>query len=162
MTHDPSITDHDPQHVDRVGPKQAAFAVWAAFGSRDAVRIRNVLTEDARWLAPAGNATQVALGQPDDLLETPDGIVAFLTEQFRRLFPEGLAVEFTSVIVDGSTVVFEQRTRGRVVNGRDYDNRYCWVFEMRGARVGVIREYMDTLGGQRMIFGDETPRCLVG
>lgn len=141
--------------------RQAALAVWAAFGSRDPDRIQSVLTDDVRWVAPAGNATQVALGQPDDLLTSADGIVAFLCRHFRRLFPDGVAIEFTSVLVQEQRVVFEQRMRGRLVNGRDYDNRYCWVFEMEGTRVRRIREYMDTLRGQRLIFGDETPRSLV-
>lgn len=144
-----------------VDARQAALAVWAAFGSRDPERIRSVLTDDVRWIAPPGNATQVALGQPSDLLETADGIVRFLTCHFRQLFPEGVSIETTSVVAEGSTVVFEQRMRGRLVNGRDYDNRYCWVFDMEGTRVRCIREYMDTLRGQQLIFGDEPPRPLV-
>jgi uncharacterized protein len=141
--------------------KKAAFAVWSAFASRDADKIREVLTEDAKWLAPVGNATQVALGLPSDFLETREGIVAFLVQHFRSLFPEGAKFEFTKVVAEDSTVVFEQRMMASTVNGRPYDNRYCWIFEMDGARVRHIREYMDTHGGYRMIFGDEVPRALV-
>jgi ketosteroid isomerase-like protein len=141
--------------------KELAAGVWKAFASRDPAAIRDVLTEDATWVAPAGNATQVALGLPADMLETREGIIAFLTGHFRKLFPQGAQFEFTRVVADGDTVVFEQRMRGSTVNGRDYDNRYCWIFEMDGARVRRIHEYMDTLGGQKMIFGDETPRALV-
>ena len=32
---------------------------------------------------------------------------------------------------------------------------------MEGERVREIREYMDTLAGQRLIFGDATPHTLV-
>ena len=138
--------------------KEAGFAVWRAFGSRDADAIRAVLTEDATWIAPAGNATQVALGLPPDMLETREGIIAFLTQHFRRLFPDGAAFSFTRVIAEGDVIVFEQRMRGTTLEGRPYDNAYCWVFELDGARVRVIREYMDTLGGQRMIFGDAPAR----
>jgi len=141
--------------------KKAAFAVWSAFASRHADKIREVLTEDVKWLAPVGNATQVALGLPSDFLETREGIVAFLEQHFRRLFPEGAKFEFTNVVTEGSTVIFEQRMMARTVNGRPYDNRYCWIFEMDGTRVRRIREYMDTYGGHRMIFGDEEPRALV-
>ena len=42
--------------------KEAAAGVWRAFASRDPETIRAVLTEDARWISPADNATQVALG----------------------------------------------------------------------------------------------------
>jgi ketosteroid isomerase-like protein len=141
--------------------KESAAGVWRAFASRDPDTIRAVLTEDASWISPAGNATQVALGLPDGMLESRDGIVAFLVDHLRRLFPQGTQLEFTKVIAEGDTVVFEQRLRATTVGGREYDNRYCWIFEMDGARVRRIREYMDTFGGYRMIFGDEAPRSLV-
>jgi ketosteroid isomerase-like protein len=141
--------------------KKAAFAVWSAFASRDAHKIREVLTDDVKWLAPAGNATQVALGLPSDFLETREGIVAFVAQHFRRLFPEGAKFEFTNVVAEDSNVVFEQRMMATIVNRRPYDSRCCWIFEMVGTRVRRIREYMDTHGGHRMIFGDEAPRALV-
>ena len=142
--------------------KEAAAGVWRAFASRDPDKIRAVLTADAAWIAPADNATQVALGLPADMLDSPDGIVAFLVDHFRRLFPDGAQFDFTKVIAEGDPVVFEQRMQASTVNGRSYDNRYCWIFEMAGARVHRIREYMDTFGGYRMMFGDEAPRMLVG
>jgi ketosteroid isomerase-like protein len=142
--------------------KQSAFAVWRAFESRDPSQIRDVLADDVRWFAPRDNATQVALGLPPDMLETRDGIVAFLNDHFRRLFPDGASFDFTKVVAEGDTVVFELRMRARLANGRDYDNRYCWVFEMAGARVKEIREYMDTYGGYRMIFAGDPPGKIVG
>ncbi len=141
--------------------REAAANVWKAFASRDPETIRAVLTEDAAWIAPERNATQVALGLAPDLLETREGIVAFLVHHFRKLFPEGAQFEFTKVVSEGDTVVFEQRMTGTTINGRTYDNRYCWIFEMDGTRARRIHEYMDTFGGYRMIFGDQTPRSLV-
>lgn len=44
---------------------------------------------------------------------------------------------------------------GTTANGRHYELVYCWFFEMEGDRVRRIREYMDTLTGKAMIFGDE-------
>jgi uncharacterized protein len=141
--------------------KEAAAAVWQAFASRNPDAIRNVLTDDVIWSAPLDNATQVALGLPGDVLETRDGIVTFVVDHFRRLFPDGAQFDFTKVVAEGDTVVFEQRMRATAINGRSYDNRYCWIFEMDGTRVRRIREYMDTHGGYRMLFGSESPRSLV-
>ncbi|MGE0769116.1 MAG: nuclear transport factor 2 family protein [Hyphomicrobiaceae bacterium] len=138
--------------------KDAAFGVWKAFATREPDIIREVLTEDARWVAPPRNATQVALGLATDMLETREGIVTFLSKDFGRLFLSVSDMSFTKVIAEGQTVVFEQRLRATITEGREYDNRYCWVFEMDGKRVREIREYMDTLAGQRMIFGDAPAR----
>ncbi|MBX3585450.1 MAG: nuclear transport factor 2 family protein [Ramlibacter sp.] len=142
-------------------PKDAANSVWQAFASRNPESIRSVLTDDCTWSAPANNATQVALGLPAQMLETREGIISFLVDYFRRLFPEGARFEFTKVVAEGDTVVFEQRMQARAVNGRLYDNRYCWIFEMQGPRVRRIREYMDTHGGYGMLFGTDTPGALV-
>lgn len=49
-------------------PKETVIALYAAYASRDPARILELLHEEAVWVAPAGNATQVALGlgSPDD------------------------------------------------------------------------------------------------
>jgi uncharacterized protein len=49
-------------------------------------------------------------------------------------------------------VIVEERMRAKA-NGRDYDNTYCLVFKLQDGRIRQVREYMDTLGGERMIFG---------
>src|SRR5216683_234393 len=92
--------------------KESAAGVWKAFASRDPETIRAVLTGDATWIAPERNATQVALGLAVDMLESRDGIIAFLVDHFRKLFPQGAQFEFTKVIAEGDTVVFEQRMTG--------------------------------------------------
>jgi uncharacterized protein len=48
--------------------KEAAAALWRAFASRDPETIRAMLTEDATWIAPERNATQVASGLAVDML----------------------------------------------------------------------------------------------
>jgi uncharacterized protein len=139
--------------------KESAAGVWKAFASHDPETIRAVLTEDATWIAPQRNATQVALGFAVDMLESRDGIIAFLVGHFRKLFPQGVQTEFTKVIAEGDTVVFEQRMTGPTINGRSYDNRYCWIFEMNwlacasNSRVhGYIRRIRDDLRRGRSAF----------
>jgi ketosteroid isomerase-like protein len=141
--------------------KEAALNVWQAFASRDADRIRAAFTPDARWLAPPGNATAIASGADAESLLTVDGIVAFITGAYNRIFPEGAAVEILKVIGEGDTAVIEQIFRARVANGRMYENRYCWVFIARDGKICEMREYMDTHTGFAAIFGDELPRRLV-
>ena len=37
--------------------------------------------------------------------------------------------------------------------GLDYDNQYCWVYEVRDGRVAVLEEYADTIvAGRAMGF----------
>ena len=140
--------------------RQAALNVWKAFASRDKATIHSVLTEDVEWIAPRGNATAVALGVTDHMVGQ-DSISAFLTQDLRRLFSNGLEIEPISITVEGNRAVFEQRQTAVLANGRRYDNCYVFIFEMSGPRVRRIREYMDTLSGRHMVFGEEEPAQIV-
>ncbi|WP_407289006.1 hypothetical protein [Streptomyces sp. BP-8] len=55
---------------------------WKAFASHDADRISAVLTDDAEWLAPPGNATAVALEGPSHMIGKK-AVVHFLAEDGR-------------------------------------------------------------------------------
>jgi uncharacterized protein len=140
--------------------KQAAMNVWKAFASRDVATIQSVLTEDVEWIAPKRNATAVALGVTDHMIGQ-ESISSFLTQDLRRLFSTGLEIEPISLTVDGDRVVFEQKQTAILANGRSYENSYVFIFEMVGARVRRIREYMDTYGGHQMVFGDASPTQIV-
>jgi uncharacterized protein len=45
-----------------MGPKEAVIALYVAYGSGNPARIAELLHDDVAWVAPLGNATQVALG----------------------------------------------------------------------------------------------------
>lgn len=131
--------------------RQLVLDAWAAFASQDPAQAARFFAEDAEWIAPARNATAVALDAPSHMTGR-DMIARFATQGFRRLFREA-AVEFLGVYADGDTVVVEERMRA-IANGRPYDNTYCFVFKLVEGRIKQVREYMDTLGGERMIFGE--------
>lgn len=139
--------------------KAAAIAVWEAFRSRDHDRILSVLAEDVEWIAPPGNATAVALGVPDHMIG-PNAIADFIIGDVPRLFNSGITFEPVLVVAEGDRVVFEQIQSAVLSNGRSYRNAYVFIFEMTGAKVRRIREYMDTLNGARMVFGDAAPDCI--
>lgn len=146
-----------------MSPKETVTALYTAYASGDPQRIANLLHEDVVWVAPAGNATQVALGlgSPDDA-GAPRGtndlgrelIVQFMARNFPRLFKD-VKNEFRSLTAEGDRVVAEHRLSAVLPNGRSYVNDYCFVFEVRDARVARIREYMDTRGGWAQVFGKD-------
>ena len=138
-------------------PKETVLAAWAAFGSRDPDQITAAFTPDAVWIAPVGNATATALGEASGRLDR-DTIARFISTRLDRLFVSDMSVEVTKLIAEGQTVMIEQRFRATLVNGRAYDNAYCFVFEVEGEQVREMREYMDTLGGQTQVFGEAPPR----
>ena len=33
---------------------------------------------------------------------------------------------------------------GKMKDGKDYSNRYCWVVEVKDGKIFAVREYMDS------------------
>ncbi|MFC3098296.1 nuclear transport factor 2 family protein [Alteraurantiacibacter palmitatis] len=47
---------------------------------------------------------------------------------------------------DGTTwVCVESNSTGESMDGKVYDNDYCWVFEISNGKIDAMREYMDSL-----------------
>ena len=150
-------------------PKETIKALYAAYASGDATRIGDLLHDDVVWVAPAGNATQVALGiGRAEEAGAPRGtntlskrvIVQFMAHNFARLFSD-VKNEFRSLIGEGELVMIEHRLSATLANGRSYVNDYCFAFEVQDGRVRQIREYMDTRGGWAQVFGDAAPATIV-
>lgn len=152
-----------------MSPKETVKSLYAAYASGDPQRIAELLHDDVVWFAPAGNATQVALGigHPDDA-GAPRGtnrlgrdlIVQFMAHNFARLFRD-VKNEFRSMVADGELVITEHRLSAVLPNGRNYVNDYCFAYEVRDGKVHEIREYMDTRGGWAQVFGSDEPRPLL-
>jgi uncharacterized protein len=135
--------------------KQIVQDAWRAFASRDPAQISAVFTEHAQWLAPAGNATAVALKYPNHMIGR-DVITRFLTQEFPKLFVSDVSVEFAGLYAEGDMVILEERMRATLSNGRSYDNEYCFIFSLSGDKISFVREYMDTQRGANYIFGSSS------
>ena len=149
--------------------KQTVMALYGAYAARDAEKISGLLHDEVVWTAPAGNATQVALGlgRPEDAgpprgvnnLDR-DAIVTFMAYNFARFFGN-VENDFRTVMAEGEVVVVEHRLSATLPNGRSYVNDYCFVYEARDGKVWRIREYMVTRGGWDQVFGEGEPLQLV-
>ncbi len=132
--------------------KAAIMAALEAFKTRDPERIAAMFTEDAEWLAPANNATAVALNGPSHIVGRNEIARLFGTEIW-KLFTANVKGELLGIYADGNVVVVESRMRATLSNGNAYDNDYCFVFEVENGLIHRVREYMDTAKGHHMIFG---------
>jgi ketosteroid isomerase-like protein len=154
---------------DGMDSKQTVLALYGAYATGDAEKINDLLHDEVMWTAPAGNATQVALGlgRPEDAgppcgandLDR-DAIVAFMAYNFARFFGDA-DNSFRTVVAEGEVVVVEHRLSATLPNGRSYVNDYCFVYEVRDGKVRRICEYMDTRGGWAQVFGEDAPATLL-
>jgi uncharacterized protein len=132
--------------------KRAVVATWQAIGSRDPKQIATKFTEDAEWLAPARNATAVALNRPSHIVGR-EQIARMFGSEVWKLFISDVRVDFRGLYSDADTVVLEQRMCATLRGGNAYENDYCFVLELENGLIRRVREYMDTAKGNRMVFG---------
>src|SRR5271167_5119633 len=152
-----------------VTAKETVQALYAAYAAGDPDRIAALLHPDVIWVAPAGNATQIALGRgsaddagpPRGLNDLDrDAIVAFMAHDYPRFFAN-VVFEPRSMVGEGDVVLAEHRMSATLPNGRSYVNDYCFAYEVADGQVTAIREYMDTRGGWFQVFGDGPPEALL-
>ena len=134
--------------------KQRVIDTWKAFTTRDVAQIRKRFKDDAVWIAPDNNATALALDAPSGFTSA-DQIAQFIANDVAKVFTRDVTVDFKGVYVAGNVVIVEERMQATLFNGGHYDVDYCFVFELEDGLISVMREYMDTAKGFRMIFGEK-------
>jgi len=82
----------------------------------------------------------------------------FIIDEFlapvRGMFDPGEPkVAIDTLIAQGKLVAAEIRGFGHMKNGKEYNNSYCWFFEVRDGMVYSIHEYMDSLYIHNLVNG---------
>ena len=63
----------------------------------------------------------------------------------KKGFPTGFKLVVSSSIAEGNKVAAEVESSGTHVNGKLYNNKYHFLFEIENAKIKSVKEYMDTL-----------------
>jgi len=111
-----------------------------ALNTGDLEKIRPCFHPDATWTPMAKPGIPGA-----GVHRGRKGIVDEFLAPVRGLFVDGdpkNTVE--NLFGKGAFVAVETHGTGTFRNGREYDNRYAWIVEIRDDMIFAIREYMDT------------------
>lgn len=112
-----------------------------ALNTGDLERMRPYFHPDATW-TPMAKATIPGIG----VHRGRKGIVDEFLGPVRGLFVDGDPKnKIMNIFGSGNWVAVETHGTGKFRNGRDYDNRYAWMVEIKDGMIFTIREYMDTL-----------------
>ena len=125
--------------------KSLVTSTWTSFGKGDIKAAFANMSDNVSWLIPGNTpgVSGVKRGK-DEILKFMSGV--------GQLFPEGLKSEINKTHCDGDTVILELTNRGKVSNGKNYENEYCFVFELEGGKIRRIREYVDTQKAKEILF----------
>jgi ketosteroid isomerase-like protein len=61
-------------------------------------------------------------------------------------------IEIEAVVADDEWVAVQMAMTARTAKGAAYRNFYHWAFKVRAGKICAVKEYVDTLYAQRMLF----------
>ena len=66
-------------------------------------------------------------------------------ERLNKILNEGVVLKVVDAYVDGQVAIVEMQSLSTAVNGKPFDNRYCWVctFDDNGL-ISKVRAYLDS------------------
>ncbi len=122
---------------------------YAALRKGNKAKLLELLAPDAVWIPPAAAPVPRTEGA-QAIADALGGQVVRETFDLSKPF----ALEIRRIVADGDVAVVQQRlTATAKATGNDYDNQYCWVYEVRDGRIAVLEEYADTVvAGRAMGF----------
>ena len=123
--------------MPEVGNKAFLQEVFAETSKGNGRPFLDALADDVRWTIIGQTAWS----------RTYEGKRAVLDELLRPLTEQLGGRNLVSAerfVADNDVVVVEGCNHSVTRSGRDYPNRYCWVFVMRDGKVAEITEYTDT------------------
>jgi uncharacterized protein len=83
---------------------------------------------------------------------------SFLAHTFARLnkiLKEGVVLRVTDVLVDGDSAAVEMESLSTALDGKPFDNRYCWIVHFSKGTIVEVRAYLDSALVQRLIDENE-------
>ena len=122
---------------------------YAALRKGNRARLLELLAPDAVWIPPAAAPVPRTEGA-EAIADALGGDIVRSTFDLSKPF----ALEVRRILADGDVAVVQQRlTATAKATGADYDNQYCWIYEVRDGRIAVLEEYADTIvAGRAMGF----------
>ena len=119
--------------------EQIVKSFFEALSAGDLGRVRSMLHEQATWTVMA----KAIPGAGEK--KGHRGIIDEFLSQIRGLFQDGdPKLQINSIVSKGPLVAAETRGYGHLKNGKEYDNRYAWMVEIKDGKVFAVREYMDS------------------
>ncbi len=106
----------------------------------------SLLSEDVRWWVPPSSP----LGGTQ---EGRERVLAFMQSGI-SLYDTGVPfeIEIEQIVGEGEWVAVQLVMRARTARGADYRNHYHFAFRVRDGRICHVKEYVDTLYAQRLLF----------
>jgi uncharacterized protein len=88
---------------------------------------------------------------------TKENFLAHTFARLDKLLKEGVVLRVTNLLVDGDTAAVELESLSTALNGKPFDNRYCWIARFSNGTILEVRAYLDSALVKQLI--DENERA---
>ena len=88
---------------------------------------------------------------------------SFLAHTFARLnkiLKKGVILRVSNILVDGDCAAVEMESLSTALNGKPFDNKYCWMVRFSEGTIVEVRAYLDSALVQRLIEENEPSASL--
>ena len=82
----------------------------------------------------------------------------FILNTFQRLnnlLKEGVILKVNNIIIQDNTAVVEMESLSTALNGKPFNNTYCWICRFENDIIVEVRAYVDSALVQRLINENE-------
>jgi ketosteroid isomerase-like protein len=88
---------------------------------------------------------------------TKENFLAHTFARLDKLLKEGVVLRVSNLLVDGDTAAVELESLSTALNGKPFDNRYCWIARFLNGTIVEVRAYLDSALVKQLI--DENERA---
>ena len=131
--------------MDRGQMKQQVTRFWDGFNKGDSEGALSLASQDIVFTV-TGTATTSGTHRGKEALRGH-------LQRFADLVLPGGVMHVEELIAEGDTVVCLSRGVMRARTGREYNNRYAFVFRFSEEKIAAVTEYWDTVLAGTSLFG---------
>ena len=132
-----SQTKEQNYMTNNTNEKKLIMDVMTALAEGNDQPLLDAMHADMKWTwMGSGNLSKTFDGKESILNELWKSVKTDIARPFR--------VKANLIITEGEYVVVEGLGNNKASNGKDYNNRYCWIIKIIDGKIMELREYMDT------------------
>jgi ketosteroid isomerase-like protein len=118
--------------------EQTVLDFFVALSSGDLDRLRPFLDAESVWEPMVKDIPGAGSYRGDQIIDD------FLAPIRSAFAPGDPKIHVQTLFSDSEMVAVESYSDGHLADGREYYNRYAWIFRVRDGKVGWMHEYMDS------------------
>lgn len=117
--------------------KRIVERFFTASNSGDMQTAMSLFAEDIHW---TNIGTTALSGSYSGLAELQEKLLGPLFGQLKQ----GISMTVHRLIAEGDQVVAQCSGTAETLDGRPYNNSYCWIIRIREGKFAEVTEYLDT------------------